>query len=95
MIKEDVETVVNKIEEIDSKIDSLTQEKGKITSEYYVELLEHDKKTIKDVAIILSNLKTEKATNLIEEYDVLGNIEEVISEIKETEFIKRQKEENS
>lgn len=95
---EEVGTVVNKIEEIDSQIALLTQEKGRITSEYYVELLEHDVETISKVETVLDNLKTEKASELVEEYDVLGTIEEVIerlkAELKEAGFIKKQAEDN-
>ena len=67
MVKEDVKTVVNKIEEIDSKISSLTQEKGKITSEYYLELLEYDLGVISEVEYTLKGLKTERAKEIIEE----------------------------
>ena len=85
---EEVEAIVNKIEELDSKIESLTQEKGKLTSEHYIELLEHDLGVIENITTILSSkIKTTMANNLIEEYDVEGNISEVISEI-EKELIK-------
>lgn len=83
MVKEDVETVVNRINEIDSKINLLSQEKVKITSEYYVELLEHDLETISDVLEVLEELKTEKATNSVEENEVVTFLLNVSSDIEE------------
>lgn len=81
--KAEVENAVNYIEDIDTKIAELEQEKLKISSEYHVELLEHDLRTVKKVEHILKNLLTEKATESVEDSDVLGVIEEVISDIKE------------
>ena len=83
MVKEDVETVVNRINEIDSKINLLSQEKVKITSEYYVELLEHDLETISDVLGVLEELKTEKATKSVEENEVVTYLLDVSSDIEE------------
>ena len=83
MAKEDVETVVNRINEIDSKINLLSQEKVKITSEYYVELLEHDLETISDVLGVLEELKTEKATKSVEENEVVTYLVDVSSDIEE------------
>ena len=83
MAKEDVETVVNRINEIDSKINLLSQEKVKITSEYYVELLEHDLETISDVLGVLEELKTEKATKSVEENEVVTYLLDVSSDIEE------------
>lgn len=90
MVKEDVETVVNTIEDIDSQIEKLTQEKEKLTKENYVDLLEHDLNTILKVQTVLSDLKTVIATKLIEDYDTLGSVEEVLSELKEEYSIKKQ-----
>lgn len=80
--KEEVESVVNSIEEIDSKIEELEQEKLSLTSEYYVELLEHDLRTVKKVEHILRNMKTEKASEFVEDNEAIGIIEEVISDIE-------------
>lgn len=83
MVKEDVETVVNRINEIDSKINLLSQEKVKITSEYYEDLLEHDLETISDVLGVLEELKTEKATKSVEENEVVTYLLDVSSDIEE------------
>lgn len=81
--KEEVASVVNSIEDIDSKIAELQQEKLSLTSEYHVELLEQDLRTVKKVEHILRNLLTKKASESVEDYELLGVIEEVISDIKE------------
>lgn len=76
------ETIVNKIEEIDSEIESLRQEKVKLTAEHFQILLEHDLKTIQDMIVILRNLKTDYVSALLGEYDVLEPFEEIIEIIE-------------
>ena len=80
--KEEVASVVNSIEGIDTKINELQQEKLSLTSEYHVELLEHDLRTVKKVEKVLSNLLTENASEYIENYEILVGLEDVISEIE-------------
>ena len=77
MVKEDVETVVNKIEDIDSKIESLTQEKEKLTEENNENLLRHDLETVEKSISDLESLKTKKAIEILEEYGLIEEIKEV------------------
>ena len=81
--KVEVVSVVNKVEDIDSKIAELQQEKLSLTSEYHVELLEHDLKTIKYAVDILEGVKTKNAKDLLEYHEVIGIIEDVTSGIEE------------
>lgn len=81
--QEEVTSVVNSIEDIDSKIEELQQEKLSLTSDYHEELLEHDLRTVKKVEHILRNLLTEEASECLETYEILGVIEEAISDIEE------------
>ena len=83
VVKKDVEAVVNTIEDIDSEIGKLTQEKEKLTKENHVGLLEYDLNTIKKVYATLKHLKTEVAIESIEEELVLDNLEIVIERIEE------------
>lgn len=80
---ESVETVVAKIENIDSKIATLTTEKKKLTEENHEELLKHDLKTVNHAVDILEGVKTKKAKDLLEYHEVIGVIEDVTSGIEE------------
>ena len=79
---EDVGTVVNKIENIDSKIKSLTTEKEELTKANYKALLEHDLETIDKAEDLLANLKTNKANSYIEEAEVFEVLSDVTYNIR-------------
>ncbi len=80
----------NRLEEIDSTISSLTEEKRKLTSEYHVELLEKDITTVKYAIQVLTGLKTEKAIETVEEFELIELIDDVISNLEE-ELVKLKK----
>lgn len=82
MAEEKVIDVVNEIESINSKIDSLELEKHKLINENHVDLIEHDLNTIKNLIETLECLNTEEVIDLIENHDVKNILEEIISDVE-------------
>ena len=83
MQEKELTKAFNRLEEIDSSISSLTEERRKLTSEYHVELLEKDVTTVKYLLQVLAGLKTDKAIEFVEYHELTSVIEEVIDSIEE------------
>ena len=96
------ETPINKINRVNNEIDSLKHEKEEILSKYQLELLQHDLEQVSLAIGILGSLNTEKASELVEEYEVIDVVEDVAERLKEKiadvekeeGFIQRQLEDN-